>query len=216
MELNSTDIFAERLRKLISDSGKTMRTISDEVNISVGALSKYQNGKATAGIDIASKLAQYFNVSTDYLIGFIDTPYAPHADIVKETGLTANAILKLAEMNKEPHKYKFEQSALNFLISNADKSKLLERIHLYLFERLYYTDPENLKAGGKLPDLTTVFDGLPLVFFDGDGTPEVFNLPLDSVNNIFLLEIQRILISLKKAIQTQCSGQAEVETDGEH
>ncbi len=62
-------LFADNLSDVINESGKSIREISEGTGISTGMLSKYQNDVAEAGIDKLAKLADYFNVSTDWLLG---------------------------------------------------------------------------------------------------------------------------------------------------
>lgn len=68
MNDKSTD-FSQRLTDLIAESPKNKQQIADEIGISPAALSKYSNGKAEPGIFALKKIASYFQVSADYLIG---------------------------------------------------------------------------------------------------------------------------------------------------
>lgn len=71
-ELNMAEyknIFAKNLAFLVKESGKTIKEISEDTGIPTGSLSKYQNGQAEAGIEKLSILANYFEVSTDWLLG---------------------------------------------------------------------------------------------------------------------------------------------------
>lgn len=65
--------FADNLSDVINESGKSIREISEETGIATGTLSKYQNDGAEAGIDKLAKLADYFDVSADWLLGRTDT-----------------------------------------------------------------------------------------------------------------------------------------------
>lgn len=65
--------FADNLSDVINESGKSIREISEATGIGTGTLSKYQNDVAEAGIDKLAKLANYFNVSTDWLLGRTET-----------------------------------------------------------------------------------------------------------------------------------------------
>lgn len=67
-----TKCFSDRLSDLISESRKTIKILADEIGISAGALSKYQNDCAVAGIDALFKISKYFGVSTDWLLGLSD------------------------------------------------------------------------------------------------------------------------------------------------
>lgn len=70
MNKNVTKEFSEKLRNLISESGKSIKQLSLELGIPSGSLSKYQNDAAEPGINNLYKIAEYFSVSTDYLLGF--------------------------------------------------------------------------------------------------------------------------------------------------
>lgn len=94
-----TKRFADNLSDLIVESGKSIKDLAAEIGISSGALSKYQNDGAVAGIDALAKISQYFGVSTDWLLGL------SHArgtnDEIKlacgHTGLTENSVSLLNE-----------------------------------------------------------------------------------------------------------------------
>lgn len=49
--------------------GKTILKMSVEAGISYVTFYKYVTGKITPGIENLGKIADYFNVSTDYLLG---------------------------------------------------------------------------------------------------------------------------------------------------
>lgn len=61
------------LKYLIADytrkQGLTLNEIADAIGISRAALSKYQNNEAEPGIAAVAKIAQYFDVQCDYLLG---------------------------------------------------------------------------------------------------------------------------------------------------
>ena len=64
--------FGERLKELRTEEGYSLSDLSKKVGIPQSSLSRWENGKA----DIVSfnliKLAKYFKVSTDYLLGLED------------------------------------------------------------------------------------------------------------------------------------------------
>lgn len=60
---------AYRLQDLISESGLKIKPLAEKIGISTGALSNYQNDAATPGADAIIKIARYFNVSADWLLG---------------------------------------------------------------------------------------------------------------------------------------------------
>ncbi len=50
-----------------SDIAKLLETTQEQI-------SKYETGKQLMGIDKYIKLAEFYNISIDYLVGIIDTP----------------------------------------------------------------------------------------------------------------------------------------------
>lgn len=66
----------ERLRQLRKMNNLTAKEFSAIFNISHSSVSLYESGKRTPSIDLIIKIAQYFDVSTDYLLGVTDTPYS--------------------------------------------------------------------------------------------------------------------------------------------
>ncbi len=54
----------ERLKK-----GLTQKYLADLLGVDRTSISKYENGKQLPELPILEKLAQYFEVSTDYLLG---------------------------------------------------------------------------------------------------------------------------------------------------
>ena len=62
-------MFNQTLKDLINSSGKTAKEIAKKTNISQAAMSYYINGKTEPTLNILITLADYFNVSMDYLVG---------------------------------------------------------------------------------------------------------------------------------------------------
>ena len=65
--------FRERLRSLMFSAkeiqGLTCTQIADDLGISVNAIACYRAGTYLPGAELLLKLADYFGVSTDYLLG---------------------------------------------------------------------------------------------------------------------------------------------------
>ena len=64
----------QRLKDLREDHDLTQKDIADILQTTREQISKYETGKQMMGIDKYIKLANYYNVSLDYLTGLIDTP----------------------------------------------------------------------------------------------------------------------------------------------
>ncbi len=65
-------MFWERFYNLCIRNGKKPNPVGKEVGLSSGIISKWKNGGIPNG-ETLMKLARYFNVSTDYLLGL--SPY---------------------------------------------------------------------------------------------------------------------------------------------
>lgn len=127
----SLKIFSDRISDLITDSDKPLREISKETTIPASSLSGYQNGKAEPQLSAIIKLANYFNVSVDWLLGRPGSIRSVNSDIqaaAKYTGLSQEALEVLMAINDgfESH---FEKVALDHLI----RSKYFLEFLLNLF-----------------------------------------------------------------------------------
>lgn len=76
----------ERIRNLREDKDKTQTDIATFLNISQRTYSRYENDERAIPIEILSKLADYHQTSTDYLIGRTDIKIAyPQSSKKQET-----------------------------------------------------------------------------------------------------------------------------------
>lgn len=67
------DIF-QRMKDLREDHDLSQEDIAKILQTTREQISKYETGKQMMGADKYIKLAKYYNVSLDYLMGLIDTP----------------------------------------------------------------------------------------------------------------------------------------------
>lgn len=63
------EIFGKRLKELRSATGKNQEDIANTVGISRARYSHYENNHVEPDIDLIRKIADVFNVTTDYLLG---------------------------------------------------------------------------------------------------------------------------------------------------
>lgn len=61
--------FGENLRKLRAERGLTQKELGDRVGLSKAVVSKYENSLGYPSLDMLIKIAAFFGVSTDYLLG---------------------------------------------------------------------------------------------------------------------------------------------------
>lgn len=65
-------VFAKRLRELRTEKKISMKTLAQAINTSDGAISNWENEINEPKISYLVKLAVYFNVSCDYLLGLTE------------------------------------------------------------------------------------------------------------------------------------------------
>ena len=72
------NIVGNRLKKLRTEQQLTMEMMVEDFNMKFGEnlntsqVSRWENGKTDPGLSTGAKLAMYYNVSLDYLIGLTD------------------------------------------------------------------------------------------------------------------------------------------------
>ena len=59
----------ENIRNLREDHDKTQKELADYLNIKQSTYSKYELGKINIPVEVFIKLADFYNVSVDYLLG---------------------------------------------------------------------------------------------------------------------------------------------------
>ncbi len=70
-------IFANNLRQLVNLSGKTTTEVAKELHMSFPSLSRYMNGLRVPDINYLIRIADYFDVSVDWLVGRKDKADKP-------------------------------------------------------------------------------------------------------------------------------------------
>jgi repressor LexA len=66
--------FGERLRRLRQEHDKGLKEVAAWCGLSLSSIAKYEKGERTPNPDVVSKIAEKFDVSTDYLLGRDDSP----------------------------------------------------------------------------------------------------------------------------------------------
>lgn len=64
--------FAERFKNLRIEKNLTQKELSDDLGISKSSIGMYENGNREPNFDLLEKIADYFNVDMDYLLGKSD------------------------------------------------------------------------------------------------------------------------------------------------
>jgi transcriptional regulator with XRE-family HTH domain len=66
--------FSERLKELRTSKGLTMQQLGANIDATKATISNFENGQKKPSLDMLIKLADYFDVSIDYLTGRTDDP----------------------------------------------------------------------------------------------------------------------------------------------
>lgn len=70
------------LKELRSEKGITQKQLGDAVGVSQQAVNSYENSETQPEFSVLVKIADYFNVSTDYLLRHSDPAYL-NEDVLK-------------------------------------------------------------------------------------------------------------------------------------
>lgn len=127
--------FGERLRELRKEKGLLQRELAERLNLSRVAITQYENGNRVPDQEIINKIADYFGVSLDYLMGKTDirNPYVPQ--------LTKKDDKKYAlELLKKVLKDKRGSIDLRNLFNKKEKSNFPNAI----IEEIEYDESEDI------------------------------------------------------------------------
>ena len=73
-----------RIKKLRLERGETLEKLAKYLNVTIQTISNYENEKRDITPEVIIKLAEYFNVSTDYLLGKTDKKNNTDKDVEAE------------------------------------------------------------------------------------------------------------------------------------
>lgn len=178
-----TKILSERLQKLTEEKRDIDYKLSDakqakQIGIDYQAFRKYLNDSAECPISSITKMAKYYKVSIDYLLGMTDnkTPNIKLKAVCDYTGLNEKAIVRISDMKNYCMDFDGTQisgtdafEALNeYLISvvsekvSAYVAKMKEINEDYLLhcliQRIYKSDVNKCSESGKMPIGMACFD----------------------------------------------------------
>ncbi|MCI6908471.1 MAG: helix-turn-helix transcriptional regulator [Clostridiaceae bacterium] len=71
------DNYYRRIRELREDHDKTQMQIAEYLGMKQPQYSRYESGLRDIPTDILIRLAQYYETSTDYILGLTDNPAPP-------------------------------------------------------------------------------------------------------------------------------------------
>src|SRR5690625_3689897 len=93
--------FGERLRDLRIENGYKQDEIAKILNVTTSAYGYYEQGRNEPSLATLKKIANTFRVSTDYLLGLIDTSNHPvHYSEIEDLTLNELELQVIREMKK--------------------------------------------------------------------------------------------------------------------
>lgn len=90
-----------RLKELRMSKKLLQRDIADVLNCSTPVYCRYEKGEREPPFDIIKKLADYYDVTVDYILGREDQPAPPHEKAPAGDPLTEQIMAKARLMNEE-------------------------------------------------------------------------------------------------------------------
>ncbi len=90
----------EQLKKLRTDQGLTQQELGKHIGVSKAVVSKYETGIGYPTLDTLIQIAEYFGVTTDFLLGI------EHGKVIDVTDLTNEEVESLYAIVREYRKYK--------------------------------------------------------------------------------------------------------------
>lgn len=135
-------VFPSRLRRLMDDTHISQQKLADYLGLkNRQSVAGYCNGRSTPDLESVVKIASFFSVSTDYLLGATDDP-SPAPSAVDDLGLSPKAVQYLRtlhELTKIPP-YDTRISLLSYLLENSQFDFMLALCERYV--RLIGTTPD--------------------------------------------------------------------------
>lgn len=95
-------IFCVRLKELRGDMFQ--EELAEELGISRATLSHLENGRQEPNLELLEKIADFFNVSVDYLIGRTINKRTDFSDSLKNTINISEALNEIEKLQKETAK----------------------------------------------------------------------------------------------------------------
>ena len=139
-------IFAQRFYQLFKSKNITQDTLASYLGVSRQMIALYYKDKSVPSYEILIKIADYFDVTTDYLLGRTDDP-SPKPSVADELGLSERTVENLKELHQDTEHLQNRIGALNVLLSSLKLKILLDDIDQYLLLAQDYCDIDEENYG---------------------------------------------------------------------
>lgn len=129
-------MLGERLKKLRTNKKLTQEQLGKIVNVTKVSISGYENGNRTPDTETLQNLANFFEVSTDYLLGRTDEP-EPNKKVTvagQDINLSAEELKLFEELKKHP--------VLFHDLASDPEAKVKELIKLFKMKQMFLEEEE--------------------------------------------------------------------------
>ena len=130
--------FSQRLRELRKNKKISQQTMSRKLGLAESTYGTYETSRYLPPVDTLSELADYYNVSTDYLLGKTDDRYSENEGTDK-LNFSDECMDRLVDISKN----ETQKKILEDIITGKDFVKLLSYIEEY----------KSLKENSKIKDI---------------------------------------------------------------
>jgi transcriptional regulator with XRE-family HTH domain len=94
--------FGTRLKELRKEKNLTQQELADKVDLVKGSISAYEKSLKYPSVEVLIKLCNYFNVSSDYLLGLSDEKEIKKYDLTEEQmELVTKMIIQFHQLNNK-------------------------------------------------------------------------------------------------------------------
>lgn len=104
--MSGSNAIPPRLREMMSASKTVQHELADAIGVTRTVVANWLNNRSRLSVENLSKIARYFGVSTDYLLGLTDVKRPEDAGlraVCEYTGLSCEAVEVIVSCYKEQH-----------------------------------------------------------------------------------------------------------------
>ncbi|MED9903574.1 MAG: helix-turn-helix transcriptional regulator [Lachnospiraceae bacterium] len=192
-------MFAQRLKQLRTERQVSQSELATVLNISNRTISMYEQGNSEPNVETLIKIANYFNVTTDYLIGLSEGKTTDLQKLYEEIGLSEASIdyLKMLTTFKNEHSnptvLKLSPlDCIDFCLSNyINEYSLFDSIYSYFLAHIPDGQAVYISETGQLSLKPEHFEAVEICQ----------SIPSEYLENAILQEILDQLRQFKKLYQ---------------
>ncbi|MED2749530.1 helix-turn-helix transcriptional regulator [Bacillus thuringiensis] len=97
-------MFKQRLKALRLEKKSTQQDVADFLKVAKSNISRFESGKQTPSRETVTKLAQYFNVTVDYMLGLSEYPNLDHLQSTQVKKQFLHLLSRIEKLNTEQQK----------------------------------------------------------------------------------------------------------------